>query len=215
VPPVCRVAGAVCSRSGNGERRRSRFIWCIGEPSPNTTFDLRTHSPSGSREAFDLIVARAYRELRGIAHGRLARHGHGTLSTTTLVHETYLRLVDQSRAEWENHAHFLALASRAMRYVLVDRARARQALKRGGADRPVTFDDEQIGADEQASILLDLHEALESLTESEPRLACVVDCRFFGGLTELETAEAVGVTVRTVQRDWLKARVLLRHALGF
>jgi RNA polymerase sigma factor (TIGR02999 family) len=102
-----------------------------------------------------------------------------------------------------------------MRYVLVDRARARQALKRGGADRPVTFEEEHIGADEQASILLDLHEALESLTESEPRLARVVDCRFFGGLTELETAEALGVTVRTVQRDWLKARVLLRHALGF
>lgn len=102
-----------------------------------------------------------------------------------------------------------------MRYVLVDRARARQTLKRGGADRPVTFDEERIGADEQASILLDMHEALESLAQSEPRLARVVDCRFFGGLTELETAEALAVTVRTVQRDWAKARVLIRHALGF
>ena len=100
-----------------------------------------------------------------------------------------------------------------MRYVLVDLARARVALKRGGAGPHVTFDDEVIGGDAQASLVLELHDALERLAEWDPRLARVVDCRFFGGLTEAETADALGVTVRTVQRDWVKARVLLRQAL--
>src|SRR5438105_7318329 len=167
-------------------------------------------------ESIDLTVARAYHELRAVAHRRLRARGHeATLSTTALVHEVYLKLVDQSRAErgWRDHAHFLAVASMAMRHVLVDRARERQALKRGGARRHVTLDEEQVGAEDQAEVLLHLEEALEQLAAWEPRLARVVECRFFGGLTEPETAEALGLTTRTVQRDWVKARVLLRRAL--
>jgi RNA polymerase sigma factor (TIGR02999 family) len=161
-----------------------------------------------------LVVARAYPDLREIAHGRLARAGRATLSTTALVHEAYLKLAEQSPAVWNDTTHFLALASLAMRYVLVDLARARTTLKRGGVGPHVTFDDEVMGVDEQATLVLELHEALELLAEWDPRLARVVDCRFFGGLTETETAEALGITVRTVQRDWVKARILLRQALA-
>jgi RNA polymerase sigma factor (TIGR02999 family) len=159
-------------------------------------------------------MSRAYHELRVIAHRRLAaRDRDGTLSTTALVHEAYLKLVDPSRPGWRDHAHFLALASLAMRHVLVDRARERDTVKRGGEHRRVTLDDERIPADDQAEVVLQLNEALDRLAAWEPRLARVVECRFFGGLTETETAEALGLTVRTVQRDWVKARVLLRRAL--
>lgn len=149
-----------------------------------------------------------------MAHGRLAaRGGGGTLSTTAVVHEAYLKLAGHARAGWRDRGHFLAQASLAMRHVLVDRARERAALKRGGANRHVTLDDEQVGADDQAETMLHLDDALHRLAAFEPRLARVVECRFFGGLTEAETADALGLTVRTVQRDWVKARVLLRRAL--
>jgi RNA polymerase sigma factor (TIGR02999 family) len=190
---------------------------CIEEPSSNTTSPQRTEPPSSARESVDLVVASAYQELREIAHRRLGRAGDGrggTLSTTALVHETYLRLADQSAATCGDREHFLAVASLAMRYVLVDRARARMTVKRGGAGDHVTFDDEVMGADGQAEMVLDLNDALERLAAWDPRLARVVDCRFFGGLSESETAEALGLTVRSVQRDWVKARILLRQALG-
>ena len=162
-------------------------------------------------------MAFAYRELRAIAHRRLAGGNRGgTLSTTALVHEAYLKLVDQSPGKWRDRAHFLACASLAMRHILIDRARERSALKRGGPDggfRRVTLDDEVLAAEEQPDALLALNEALEQLAAAEPRLARVVECRFFGGLTEEETAAALGLTARTVQRDWVKARVLLGRML--
>jgi RNA polymerase sigma factor (TIGR02999 family) len=179
----------------------------------NTTSRLAA-LPSGAQESIDLVVARAYQDLRAIAHRRLALLGHDTLSTTALVNEAYLRLAQNSTTAWRDDEHFLALASLAMRYVLVDLARARATRKRGGVERHITFDEEVVGADEQATVVLELHEALEQLAAWEPRLARVVDCRYFGGLTEAETAEALGVTVRTVQRDWVKARILLRRALA-
>ncbi|HJQ53761.1 MAG TPA: ECF-type sigma factor [Gemmatimonadaceae bacterium] len=166
------------------------------------------------QKSVEEIVELTYQELRAIAHRRLVARGHGgTLSTTALVHEAYLKLVDQSRSGWNDRAHFLALASLAMRHVLVDRARERHALKRGGEHRQVTLNDDVIPADDQADILLQIDEALDQLAKFDPRIAKVVECRFFGGLTEADTAEALGVTVRTVQRDWVKARVLLQHAL--
>jgi len=169
---------------------------------------------SDTQTALDRVVALTYQELRAIAHRRLAARGPGgTLSTTALVHEAYLKLVDQSRAGWQDRAHFLALASLAMRHVLVDRARERSTLKRGGARRHITLDDEALAVEDQPEALLQLTEALDRLATLEPRLARVVECRFFGGLTEEETAAALGVTTRTVQRDWVKARVLLRRVL--
>jgi RNA polymerase sigma factor (TIGR02999 family) len=163
----------------------------------------------------DQAVALAYQQLRTIAHHRLrARDPNGTLSTTALVHEAYLKLADGSRGGWQDHAHFLALASLAMRHVLVDRARERVTLKRGGVRQQVTLDDEALSVEAKPEVLLQLDEAMDRLAAFEPRLARVVECRFFGGLTEQETADALDLTVRTVQRDWVKARVLLRRALG-
>jgi RNA polymerase sigma factor (TIGR02999 family) len=179
---------------------------------PTIPTDVLAELRSGTRTSLDQVVTLTYRELRAIAHRRLApRSPGGTLSTTALVHEAYLKLVDQSRAQWQDRAHFLALASLAMRHVLVDRARERSTLKRGGTRRRITLDDEVLAVDDQPDALLTLHEALERLASTEPRLAQVVECRFFGGLTEQETADALGLTTRTVQRDWVKARVLLRR----
>ena len=183
------------------------------ESKQNTTSPGPTDLPDGALEPLELVVTRAYGDLRAIAHRRLLRAGGGTLSTTALVHETYLKLIEQSPGVWRDRGHFLAVASLAMRYVLVDRARACHAAKRGGGGHVVTFDDESIPADEQAVMILELNEALERLAAWDERLARVVDCRFFGGLSETETAEALGLTVRTVQRDWVKARILLRRAL--
>jgi RNA polymerase sigma factor (TIGR02999 family) len=174
----------------------------------------KTRHPASEPAEFDLAVSRAYQELRAIAHRQLAGRAPGsTLSTTALVHETYLKLADRAGGDWKDRAHFLAVASLAMRHVIVDRARERAALKRGGAPLHVTLDEENASAEGQAEIVLHLNEALDRLSALEPRLASVVECRFFGGLSEAETAEALGVTVRTVQRDWVKARVLLQRAL--
>jgi RNA polymerase sigma factor (TIGR02999 family) len=162
----------------------------------------------------DEAVALAYQELRAIAHLRLmARGPEGTLSTTALVHEAYLKLADQSPAGMPDRAHLLALASLAMRHVLIDRARERGTVKRGGERKRITLDEVDLSVDEEPEVLLQLNDALDRLAAFEPRLARVVECRFFGGLTERETADALGLTVRTVQRDWVKARVLLKRAL--
>ena len=174
--------------------------------------DLFAELQSGSRESIDRLVPQLYHELRAIAHRQIARQPRGgTLDTTALVHEAYLKIADQSRRG--ARAHFLALASIAMRHVLVDRAKARGALKRGGVRGRITFDENTIRVEDQPAALLELDAALAQLAELEPRLARVVECRFFGGLTEEEIAEALGVTVRTVQRDWAKARMLLRRTL--
>jgi RNA polymerase sigma factor (TIGR02999 family) len=167
---------------------------------------------SGRQGSLERLMPLVYEQLRVIAHRRLGTRP-GSLSTTELVHEAYLKLVDQSQAEWRDRAHFLALASVAMRHVLIDRAKARATLKRGAGRRPITFEDGKLARDDQPEALLQLDEALERLAVAEPRLARVVECRFYGGLTEAEIAEALGVTVRTVQRDWAKARMLLRRAM--
>lgn len=166
----------------------------------------------GDRTAFDRLFPAVYDELRGIAHRQLGRERTDhTLGTTGLVHEAYLKLVDQTRAQWEDRAHFYAVAASAMRRILVGYARRHRAVKRRGTR--VTLEDATVVADERAEVLLALDEALERLADVDARLGRVVECRFFGGLTEDETAEALGVTARTVRRDWVKAKAWLSHAL--
>jgi RNA polymerase sigma factor (TIGR02999 family) len=152
------------------------------------------------------LYALVYEELRRIAHRQLRgeRPDH-TLGTTGLVHETYLKLIDQTRVEWRDRAHFYRVASWAMRRILVDYARRYGALRRGGGLRRVPLDEESALLEREESLLA-LDEALERLAAVSKRLSQVVECRYFGGLTEAETAEALGVTTRTVQRDWAKAR---------
>lgn len=179
----------------------------------------QSSSTNDSRAAdgasLDSLVPAVYEELRDIARRQLSARGPGnTLSPTGLVHEAYLKLLDQQRVTWRDRAHFIALASVAMRHVLVDRARARMADKREGHRQRVTLDSEMIASDDQPLAMLQLNDAIERLALVEPRLARVVDCRFFGGLTDDEIADALDVTPRTVQRDWIKARLLLRRALG-
>jgi RNA polymerase sigma factor (TIGR02999 family) len=169
----------------------------------------------GRRDSLDDLVPGVYDELRSIARRQLSlRAPGGTLSTTGLVHEAYLRLASQSRVTWRDRGHLFALASVAMRHVLVDRARARQASKREGTLKRVPLDSEQIAAEDQAEALLLLNDAIDRLAAVEPRLARVVDCRFFGDTSDGETAASLGVTPRTVQCDWGKARMFLRQALA-
>lgn len=168
----------------------------------------------GSRASLERLVPSLYSELREIAHRQLARRPNGgTLQTTELVHEAYLKVAAGAREGTRDRAHFLALASLAMRHVLVDRVKARRRLKREGGQGAVTFDEERVVVEDRPEALLRLDDALTWLAALEPRLARVVECRFFGGLTHDEIAEALGVTVRTVERDWAKARMLLRRQL--
>jgi RNA polymerase sigma factor (TIGR02999 family) len=171
--------------------------------------DLR----AGRRDAFDQLMPLVYDRLRRAARRELAARPSDTLFTTALVHELYLKFSRSPHSDWADGAHFLRAAAVAMRHILVDRARRRTAEKRGGAQNHVTFDDAMTAVDDQAASLLELHEALDHLATLDERLARVVECRFFGGMTELETAEALGVTERTVRRDWVKARALLYRIL--
>lgn len=156
-----------------------------------------------------------YQELRRSAHRALRRENSGhTLGTTGLVHEAYLRLVDQTRVEWRNRSHFYAIAAQAMRRILVDYARQHRRTKRGGGQQPLTLDENVVSLNARAENLIALDEALTRLAALNPRLSRVVECRFFAGLTEEEIAEATGVTVRTVKRDWAKARGWLYKELS-
>lgn len=172
--------------------------------------DLR----GGNRTVVDRLFPVVYDELRRIAHRMLVheRRSH-TLSTTALVHEAYFKLVDQTRTEWQDRAHFCAVAARAMRRILVDYARRRQAGKRGGKQQPLTLDEGRVAVEHQAALLLSLDQALNRLGSLNDRLARVVELRFFGGLSEEEMAEVLDVSTRTVRRDWVKARAWLYKEL--
>jgi len=179
---------------------------------------LRRGAPAGMEQLIPLV----YGELRRVAHRQLAAEPAGhTLPTTALVHEAYLRLADQTSADWTNRAQFFGLAARVMRRVLVDYARRHRAARRGGASqRPVSLEEAEMGSDADALAvatrgdeLLALDEALDRLAAVDARASQVVECRFFGGLTEPETAEALGVSQRTVAGDWLMARGWLYQAL--
>jgi RNA polymerase sigma factor (TIGR02999 family) len=177
--------------------------------------DLLLELKGGDRNASERLFRLVYDDLRRIAHRALRRERPDhTLGTTGVVHEAYLRLVNQTRVEWSDRAHFYGIAAQAMRRILVDYARRHHRQKRGGGQRPVTLDDGAVSLDERSEHLMALDDALRRLAELNPRLSRVVECRFFGGLTEEEIAEATGVTVRTVKRDWAKARGWLYEELS-
>ena len=155
----------------------------------------------------DAVFPLVYGELRRIAHHHLAREQSGhTFSTTDLVHEAYVRLADQTGIPVHERGRFFGIAATAMRRVLIEYARRRQADKRGGGAELVTLEPDAIAADESSEMLIALDEALTRLAAIDQRLAAVVECRYFGGLTEEETAEALDITARTVRRDWTKAK---------
>lgn len=166
-------------------------------------------------EALDALVPMVHQDLRRIARAQRARiRGGETLCTTALVNEAYLKLLRSGELRAENRRHFFALASVAMRQILVDQARARRAEKREHVDAGRIGEDYDPPADAgQAELVLELDDALNRLERLNPRLAQVVNCRYFGGYSEQETAEILGVTDRTVRRDWVKARAWLALAL--
>lgn len=169
---------------------------------------------AGAPFAVERLFPLVYDELRRIAHRHIARERGGhTLDTTGLVHEAYLKLVDQTRAQWTDRSHFFAVASNAMRRILVDYARSYRAGKRGSAPKRVSLTDNMLVAEERADTLIAVDEALTELAQIDERLSRVVECRFFAGLTEEETAEVLGVTSRTVRRDWTKAKGWLYRKL--
>ena len=167
--------------------------------------ELLRRASAGEASAIERIVPLVYEELRHLAHQHLARDS-ATLSTTELVHEAYLRLIDQTRVEWTGRAHFLGVAAIAMRRILVDRARKRRRLKHGGPFVIVSLENIDVSAEDRADLVVALDEALHRLLILDERQVRVVECRFFGGMTEEETAEALGMSVRTAKRDWAKAR---------
>ncbi len=168
----------------------------------------------GDQEAFDRLMSLVYDELSHIASRALRgeRAGH-TLTTQALVHESYLNLVVKTVGEWQSRAQFFALASKVMRRILIDHARRRRAQKRGGGRIHLTLGNRASAPATNLDQLLDLDAALTALTQRDPRLGEVVECRFFGGMTVDETADALGVSRRTVERDWTRAKAYLYRDL--
>lgn len=184
-----------------------------GDPTPT---ELLLAWGRGEADAFDRLVPLVNRELHRIARGHMAheRPGH-TLQATALVNEAYLRLIDVKRVQWQSRAHFFAMAGRVMRRILVDFARARGNVKRGGDIPKLSLDDELAVSSEPDSDLVALDEAMQRLEARHPRQGQVVELRFFGGLTTEEAAEALHVSTDTVKRDWRFAKLwLLRELKG-
>jgi RNA polymerase sigma factor (TIGR02999 family) len=176
--------------------------------------DLLIAHGAGDPAAFDRLVPLVYDDLRRIARLQLRRRrGTDTLDTAALVHEAYVRLVDQSRASWRDRGHFFAVSAIAMRQIVVDHARRRARLKRGGDQPFVPLDEAVEPGVREAEHVIEIDFALRRLATIDARMARVIECRYFAGLTEEETAAALGMSVRTAQREWFKARAWLRSEL--
>ncbi len=174
---------------------------------------LERHA-NGDPEAFDQLVSIVYPQLRRLARRQLGGQRAGLpFETSGLVNEAFLKLTRSAGNPWTSPQHFFGVAARAMRQVLVDYARSRYALKRGRGLTPATFDDSEHAVQVEIDAVLDVDRALTRLAELDPRMVTVVECRYFAGLTEEETAAVLSVTARTVQRDWQRAKAWLRAEL--
>jgi RNA polymerase sigma factor (TIGR02999 family) len=174
---------------------------------------LHAHE-AGDRSAFDQLVPLVYEELRRLARSHLRRvPGGHTLNTTGLVHEAYLKLARSPGLRLNDRGHLMAVTACAMRQVLVSRARARLRAKRGRGESALELDETRLRTEPDAERLLDIDRALDGLRQRDERLARIFECRYFGGLGEEETAEALGLSLRTVQRGWMRARAWLRSVL--
>jgi RNA polymerase sigma-70 factor (ECF subfamily) len=184
-------------------------------PDPTSTISRLLESVrNGDASAAAALTPLLYNELHRLAmhHMRNERPGH-TLQATALVNEAYLKLMDNREANWQNRAHFLAIASQAMRRVLIDHARSKRRVKRGGLQQKVSLEDVVIAAEEQSYDLVALDEALDRLAKVDARQSRIVELRFFGGLSVEQTAEVLGISPKTVKRDWAVARAWLHREL--
>ncbi len=188
-------------------------LFSMPSPSPGVT-RLLVDWTDGSVAARDELMPLVYEELRRLAGARLrGERADHTLQATAIVHEAYIRLVDQTRVEWRNRAHFFAIAARLIRRILVDHARRRCAQKRGGGDVRVTLDEQLVAPAMREIDLVALDDAMRELAELDPELSGLVELRFFGGLTIRETAESLGVSAATVKREWATARAWLHQRI--
>ncbi len=189
------LTGWGCSVMGQSSRGVTQLLqaWC-----------------GGDEKALEGLVPLVYGELHRIAHRYMLRErvGH-TLQTTALVNEAYLKLIDATKVQWQNRAHFFAISAGLMRRILVDFARTRGSRKRGGDVRKLEFDESRVASPERSADLIALDSALTSLAAIDPRQAKLVELRFFGGLEVKETAEVLGISPRTVKREWAVAKLWL------
>jgi RNA polymerase sigma factor (TIGR02999 family) len=184
-------------------------------PARSDATDLLVAWSNGDQSAFDQLVPLVYQELRDLARRYMRREpSDHTLQATALVNEAYVRLVDVNRIQWQNRAHFLAVAARTMRRILVEFARQRHRQKRGGDVVHVTIDHAEDIAPEKGADLVALSDALSALATFDPRMSQVVELRFFGGLTVEETADVLSVSPETVMRDWKTAKAWLLRELS-
>ena len=185
--------------------------------SPDSVTRLLLAAKEGQENALNELFPLVYGELHKLAHqNRRGWYGDNTLNTTALVHEAYLKLADQTQLDWNSRAHFFAVAAKAMRHILINYAEARRAKKRGGDVEKLSLEEEKAMLDEmvdmsddQADMLVALGEALKKMEARYARQAQIVDCKFFGGMTNKETAEALGISEATVKRDWIMAQAWL------
>lgn len=179
------------------------------------TTQLLRESRQGHKEALDELMPRVHDELRDIAHRLLKKRPAGhMLTTTALVHEAYLKLIDQSRVEWEDRAHFQALSARVMRQILIDYFRKQTAEKRGGEQATISLEEGRIPVDQRGETLLALDEALTRLSDRDPQKAQIVMYQFFGGMTQKAVADVLDISTRTVRREWRKARAWLAREIS-
>jgi RNA polymerase sigma factor (TIGR02999 family) len=183
-------------------------------PAPADVTLLLQQWSDGDQEALNRLVSVLYAELRGLAHHRLRGEGARVLNTTGLVHDAYLKLIDVRQARFRDRGHFLSMASRVMRRLLVDHARARRAAKRGGAAQPIELDEALVMSDRDADELAALDQALQRLEAVDPRQGQILEQRYFGGLSLEETAEAIGISLATVKRELRFAHAWLAVELG-
>jgi RNA polymerase sigma-70 factor (ECF subfamily) len=184
-------------------------------PSPNDVTQLLVEWRNGSRSALDRLIPLVEKELRRLARGYMRRErADHTLQTTALINEAYMRLVKQRNVQWENRAHFFAIAAQLMRRVLIDHAKSSRRAKRGGAALRVSFEDVAAPSAERSEELLALDAALEKLAAIDARKGRVVEMRYFGGLTLEEAAEVLEISPNTVMRDWRMARAWLEREIS-
>ena len=175
---------------------------------------LLARAKDGNPEAIGRVYELLHAELAQIARARLRGGPNQTLNTVALVHESYVKLVEQESVDVKGRAHFLALASRAMRHILIDHFRRRASAKRGSLAPQITLHEQKISAEDPGEALLDLDEALTRLEKYDPRLSKVVECRFFGGMDYEEIGESMGLAARTIRLDWRKAKAWLSLELS-
>ena len=187
----------------------------MGSREPSEITDLLHHLGEGDQSAVNRLFAAVYQELRSMAGRFFRKEAKGiTLQPTALVHEAYLKLVDQSAVDWQGRTHFFAVAAQAMRRVLVDHARRRGAAKRGGQQNRLPLEEDLVPGHVADSHLLAVDEALSKLAQLDPRQAQLVELRFFGGLSVAEAAEVLGISKRTAEREWTMVRAWLRRELS-